>query len=94
MIISEKKDGIKIVEVQSGSPGFDAGLRTGDIVLEIEGKKTKKLEDYVKISREVRGKEVEISLVILRERVSYDVTIKIYSIPILSALEGKGNETH
>jgi len=82
LIISEKKDGIKIVEVQSGSPGFDAGLRTGDIVLEIEGKKTKKLEDYVEISRKVKNKKVEVSLVILREGVSYDVTIKIYSIPI------------
>ena len=82
LIISEKKDGINIVEVQSGSPGFDAGLRTGDIVLEIEGKKTKKLEDYVEISREVKGKKVEVSLVILREGVSYDVTIMIYSVPI------------
>ncbi len=82
LIISEKKDGIKIVEVQSGSPGFDAGLRAGDIVLEIEGKKTKKLEDYVEISRKVKNKKVEVSLVILREGVSYDVTIMIYSVPI------------
>ncbi|MGR3303217.1 MAG: PDZ domain-containing protein [Candidatus Scalindua sp.] len=82
LIISERKDGIKIVEVQSGSPGFDAGLRKGDIVLEIDGKKTKKLGDYVEISREVRGKKVEVSLVILRKGVSYDVTIMIYSVPI------------
>ncbi len=62
LIISEKKDGIKIVEVQSGSPGFDAGLRTGDIVLEIDGKETKKLRDYVKISKELKGKKVEVPL--------------------------------
>ncbi len=82
LIISERKEGIKIVEMQSGSPGFDAGLRTGDIVLEIDGKKTKKLGDYVKISRELKGKKVEVSLVILRKGVSYDVTIMIYSVPI------------
>ncbi|MDP6433339.1 MAG: PDZ domain-containing protein, partial [Candidatus Scalindua sp.] len=82
LIISEKKDGIKIVEVQSGSPGFDAGLRTGDIVLEIDGKETKKLRDYVKISKELKGKKVEVPLAILRKGVSYDVTIMIYSVPI------------
>ena len=82
LIISEKKNGIRIVELQSGSPGFDAGLRKGDIVLEIDGKKTKRLGDYVKISREMKGKKVEVSLVILREGISYDVTIKIYSVPI------------
>lgn len=82
MIFSEKKEGLKIVEVQSGSPGFDAGLKSGDIVLEIEGKKIKSLPDYVKISREIKSKKVEASLVILRKGVEYDVTIMVYSIPI------------
>jgi tetratricopeptide (TPR) repeat protein len=82
MIFSEKKEGLKIVDVQSGSPGFDAGLRNGDIVLEIEGKQIKSLPDYVKVSREIKNKNVEASLVILRKDVEYDVIIKIYSIPI------------
>jgi len=82
MIFSEKKEGLKIVEVQSGSPGFDAGLIKGDIVLEIEGKKIKSLPDYVKISREIKDKKVEVSLVILRKDVEYDVIIMVYSIPI------------
>ncbi len=82
MIFSEKKEGLKIVEVQSGSPGSDAGLKNGDIVLEIEGKKIKSLPDYVKISREIKNKKVEVSLVILRKDVEYDVAIMIYSIPI------------
>lgn len=82
MIFSEKKEGLKIVEVQPKSPGFDAGLKSGDIVLEIEGKKINSLPDYVKISREIRNKKVEVSLAILRKDVEYDVIIKIYSIPI------------
>ena len=82
MIFSEKKEGLKIVEVQSGSPGFDAGLIKGDIVLEIEGEKIKSLPDYVKISRKIKNQKVEASLVILRKDVEYDVTIMVYSIPI------------
>jgi membrane-associated protease RseP (regulator of RpoE activity) len=82
MIFSEKKEGLKIVDVQTGSPGFDAGLIKGDIVLEIEGKKIKSLPDYVKISREMKNKKVEASLVILRKDVEYDVTLMVYSVPI------------
>ena len=82
MVFSKKKEGLKIVEVQSGSPGFDAGLKSGDIVLEIEGKKIRSLPDYVKISREMRNKNVEASLVILRKNVEYDVIIMIYSLPV------------
>ncbi|ODS32839.1 MAG: putative zinc metalloprotease [Candidatus Scalindua rubra] len=87
--MSEKKEGLKIVGAQSGSPGYDAGLRTGDIVLEIEGKKIKSLKDYVEISRKSKNKKVEIPLTILREGVLYDVTIKVYSIPVYQYWELK-----
>ena len=82
LVFSEKKEGLKIVEIQLGSPGFDAGLKTGDMVIEIEGKKVRFLHDYVKISRKIKNKKVEASLVIIRKNIEYDVTIKIYSIPI------------
>ncbi len=82
MIFSERKEGLTIVDVQSGSPGFDAGLKNGDIILEIEGKKIKSIPDYVRISRGLKNKKTEVSLVILRKGVEYDATIMIYSIPI------------
>jgi len=89
MVFSEGKKGLKIVEVQSGSPGFDAGLKKGDIVLEIEGKEIKSLPDYVKVSRAIKNKKVEASLVILRKDVEYDVTIMVYSIPIYQKWQEK-----
>jgi len=82
LILSEKKEGLKIVGIQSGSPGHDAGLRTDDIILEIDGKKVKTISDYVKISRGLKNKKVEVSLVVLRKGVEYDVAIRDYSIPI------------
>jgi len=82
LILSEKKEGLKIIEVQSGSPGHDAGLRADDIVLEIDGKKVRTISTYVEISREIKNKKVEVSLVILRKGVEYDVDITVYSIPI------------
>jgi S1-C subfamily serine protease len=62
MIFSEKKEGLKIVDVQSGSPGFEAGLKKGDIVLEIEGKEIKSLPDYVRISREIKNRTYSLML--------------------------------
>ncbi len=82
LILSERKEGLKIVGIQSGSPGHDAGLREGDIVLEIEGKKVKTIPAYVSISRGLKNKKTEVSLVVLRKGVEYDVDITAYSIPI------------
>ncbi len=82
LILSEKKEGLKIVGVQAGSPGHDAGLRAGDILLEIDGKKVRTISTYVIISREIKNKKVEVSLVILRKGVEYAVDIMAYSVPI------------
>ncbi len=82
LILSEKNDGLKVIDVQKGSPGFDAGLKTGDVLLEIDGNKIKSLEDYIKISRETKNKKVEASLTVLREGVRYDAVLKVYSVPI------------
>ncbi len=82
LVLSEKKEGLKIVGIQTGSPGHNAGLRTDDIVLEIDGKKVKTISTYVKISRELKNKKIEVSLVVLRKGIEYDVDIMVYSIPI------------
>lgn len=82
LILSEKKEGLKIVGIQTGSPGYESGLRTEDIIIEIEGKKVKTLPEYIKISRELKNKKVEAALVILRKGIEYDVSIAVYSMPI------------
>jgi membrane-associated protease RseP (regulator of RpoE activity) len=82
LILSEKKEGLKVVDVQKSSPGFDAGLKAGDIILEIDGKKIESLDDYIKISKEAKDKRVEATLTVLREGVLYEAVIRIYSIPV------------
>jgi len=81
LILSERKDGLMVIETQEGSPAFNAGLKAGDVVVEVDGKKIKSIEEYVNISGEVK-KKVETSLTIRREGVLYEAVIRIYSIPI------------
>ena len=82
LILSEKKEGLKVIDAQRGSPGFDAGLKAGDVVLKIDGKKIKTLDDYIKISKEANGKRLEASLTVLREGILYEAVVKAYSNPV------------
>ncbi len=82
LILSERKGGLMVIEAQEGSPAYNAGLKTGDVVVEVDGKKVKSIEEYVNISRELKNKKVETTLTIRREGVLYDAVIRIYSIPI------------
>ncbi|HEX3035343.1 MAG TPA: M20/M25/M40 family metallo-hydrolase [Thermodesulfobacteriota bacterium] len=44
---SEEVDGVKLMGVQSGSPAEKAGLREGDIIVNLAGKTVKGIHDYV-----------------------------------------------
>ena len=90
LVLSERNNGLMVVEVQKESPVFDAGLRKGDILLEVEGKKINNLERYVELSRTIKNEEkVEAYLTILREGVKYEAVIKVYSIPVYQSWNEK-----
>ena len=82
LILSERKDGLKVVDAQKGSPCFDAGLKAGDTILEIDGKKIKSLDDYINISKKAKDKKVEATLTVLRKGALYEAVVRIYSIPV------------
>ena len=55
----ERAEGVIIAAVEPGSPGEEAGLRRGDIILEVDRKLVRKLPDYRKAVSEIKkGKGV------------------------------------
>ncbi|MBO1223489.1 MAG: PDZ domain-containing protein [Candidatus Scalindua sediminis] len=77
MIVSGREYGININDITQGCPAWDAGLSTGDIIVEIEGEEIKSLEGYVEIMQKLnKTRRLEIALVVNRRDVLYDVIIK------------------
>jgi S1-C subfamily serine protease len=54
---SEKTPGARVFGVAPGSPASLAGVQPGDVIVSIEGQGVKSLEDFVNISKAIRGKE-------------------------------------
>lgn len=48
------EEGVLVVDVESGSPAYKAGIRTGDVIKKIQRKEVKDLNDYRRIKREFR----------------------------------------
>jgi serine protease Do len=76
----KEKEGALISQVYEGSPAEKAGLKTGDIVVQIDGKKIKDSQDVV---REVLKKQVgqKILLEVIREGKRVEIPVTTAQMP-------------
>jgi serine protease Do len=69
---SEK--GVVVVKIETGSRLFEAGIRPGDIILQINQKTITSLEDYKKITPKIKAKE---RLLLLLRRKGQDLFVTV-----------------
>lgn len=53
---------VKVLDIAAGSPAQTAGLVVGDVVLSVDGKEVKKVDEFVKTVEEKKGKRVVLQL--------------------------------
>jgi hypothetical protein len=73
---AKEPPGAKIVEILPDSPAAGAGLLVGDVIVEIEGKNIKSLEDFIKVSKKI-GDMKGVLLSVMREDKALNVTIGV-----------------
>jgi len=76
----KEKEGALISQVYGGSPAEKAGLKVGDVVIEIDGVKIKNSQDVV---REVLKKKVgqKVNFVVLREGQRVEISVTTAQMP-------------
>ena len=76
----KEKEGALISQVYEGSPAEKAGLKVGDIIVEVDGKKMKSSQDVV---REVLKRQIDqkIQFGIIREGKRVDVSVTTAQMP-------------
>jgi serine protease Do len=76
----EQKEGALISQVYEGSPGEKAGLKAGDIIAQIDGKKIKDSQDVV---REVLKRQIgqQILLEVIREGKRVEIPVTTAQMP-------------
>ena len=71
----EEKEGTLISQVFEGGPAEKAGLKVGDIVVEIDGKKTKNSQEVVReVLKKKVGQKIELDLIREGKRIKVEVT--------------------
>jgi serine protease Do len=70
----ESEKGVVVVKIESGSKLFEAGIRPGDIILQINQKNIASLEDYKKVTPKLKAKD---RLLLLLRRKGQDLFVTV-----------------
>ncbi len=68
--------GVIVVDVEVGSPAYEAGIRPGDLIEEVDGKAIESLDDYDKAVKQAEEKAKPVLFLIRRNEISRYVAIK------------------
>lgn len=82
IVVLEKKGEVIVHEVKPKTPIVRSGIRKDDIIVEIEGVKIKRMDDYVMISKKLKNVKLKVEMLIKRQKNIIKVLIEDYSIPI------------
>ena len=75
-----EKEGVLVADVMKGGPGESAGLRAGDVIVELGGTKIHEVPDLQRrVANVVPGQT--IALVVIRDRAPSKITVKVGEMP-------------
>ena len=60
--VPKRVEGVYVTRVAPGGPSSRAGIQEGDIILELERRPTRNVEEAVKLSEEIKGPKVLVQL--------------------------------
>jgi S1-C subfamily serine protease len=67
-------EGVKLIGVRPGSPAEKAGLKAGDVIVEVAGKQIRNLYDYMDALSKVEPNK-PVTFVVLRDGQKITVTV-------------------
>jgi serine protease Do len=74
---SDVETGVVVTGVEEGSPAYDAGLRAGDIIEEVNGEEVETVSDFEHLKEEaVKNEEKPVLLLIARDGTNRYVAVK------------------
>jgi serine protease Do len=72
--LEEGEKGVVVIKVETGSRLYEAGIRPGDLILQINQKNVSTLEDYKKIASKIKAKE---RILLLMRRKGQDLFVSV-----------------
>ena len=91
--VSQDKSGIKVVYVIEGGPAYDAGMKAGDVIISIDGKKTADVDEAVDMISGKAGTKVSLQVMRNGESISMELVRRVIEQESVAFAEYKNDDS-
>ena len=81
--MADSQLGVRVVSVEESSQAYLADLRPEDIIVRIDGKEIRSIDEFAVISSALKGRATVTNLLIFRNGTPKQLSVYLYSYPIL-----------
>ena len=85
VVVADSPWGVRVVSVEDASQASQADLRPEDIIVRISEQDVRSIEEFARLSQQLKGRAKEATVVIFRQGSPRTLTVHLYSYPVLRA---------
>lgn len=85
VVVADSQLGVRVISVDEASQAYAADLRHGDLIIRINDSEVHSIDDFAAVSTQLKGKAVRATIVIFRNGSPKELTMHLYSYPLLHA---------
>ena len=85
VVVADSELGVRVVSVEEASQAALADLRPEDIIMQVEGREVRSIDEFARLSQAMKGRAVEASVLVFRDGVPRQLRLHLYSYPVLNA---------
>lgn len=82
VVVADSPLGVRVVSVEESSQASLADLRPEDIIVRVQGRDIRSIDEFAMLSNTLKGTTVTATLVVFRNGTPRELTLQLYSYPL------------
>ena len=83
VVVADSQVGVRVVSVEETSQAFQADLRPEDILVSINGREVRSIDEFAGLSTSMKGQATLATVVVFRRGAPREIRVHLYSYPVL-----------
>lgn len=85
VVVADSPIGVRVVKVEEASQASEADVRPEDIIVRVGAAEIHSIDEFATLSARLKGRAISTTVVIVRNGAPRELTLHLYSYPILRA---------